>query len=79
MLRGDGGKEMNVNELRSALTNIQISFKGEKEQIAFSNAKVVFMIADRLPWIVYSTLSIKDIVYEDGLVKLKPVERGEEV
>ena len=63
---------MNVNELRSALTNIQISFKGEKEQIAFSNAKVVVEEEDLF---AYYT-SIKNVVYENGLVKLK---KGEEV
>jgi len=61
---------MNINELRSALTNIQISFKKEKEQIAFSNTEVVFMVDD---------LPIRDVVYEEGLVKLKSIERGEEV
>ena len=51
---------MNVNELTNALTNIQMSFKDVKDQIAFTNAEVMF---DRL--------SIKDVVYEDNLVKLR--------
>ena len=57
---------MNVNELRSALSNIQISFKEVKDQIAFSNAEVRF-----------DGLTIKDVVYENGIVQLNAFERKE--
>lgn len=58
---------MNVNEHIAKLINIQMSFKEVKDQIAFSNAEVRF---DRL--------SIKDIVYEKGLVQLKAFKGKEE-
>lgn len=51
---------MNVNELRTKLTNVEISFEEVKDQIAFSNAEVRF---DKLP--------IKDIAYEKGIVYLR--------
>ena len=50
---------MNVNELRSMLSNMQMSFQEVKDQITFSNAEVKF---DRL--------TIKDAVYEKGVVQL---------
>ena len=37
MLRKNGGKVINVNELRSALSNIQISFK---EDVVYENGIV---------------------------------------
>lgn len=58
---------MNVNELRSTLSNMQMSFKEVKDQIAFSNAEVKF---DRL--------TIKDAVYENGVVQLNAFEGKEE-
>lgn len=58
---------MNVNELRSTLSDMQMSFKEVKDQIAFSNAEVKF---DRL--------TIKDAVYENGVVQLNAFEGKEE-
>ena len=54
---------MNVNELRTKLTNMQMAFEKTKEQIAFSNAEVKF-----------HTLTIKDVVYEKGAVQLYAFE-----
>ena len=60
---------MNVNELRTMLSNIQMSFEKVKDQIAFSNAEVKF---DRL--------TIKDTVYENGIVQLNAFKgKGEKL
>ena len=54
---------MNVNELRSKLTNLQMAFKEVKDQISFSNAEVIFAPEGLCPeWSTEET--IKDITYE---------------
>lgn len=65
---------MNVNELRSALSNIQISFKEVKEQIAFSNAEVIFAPESLCPEWPEDEI-IESVLYEDKLVKLKSTKR----
>ena len=57
---------MNVNELRTELTNMQMSFERVVDQIAFSNAEVRF-----------HKLTIKDVVYEEGAVQLYAFELAE--